>query len=234
MPNWLQSPLRRLKRSLVTSSSGSISQNLLGDRDIEWSWIAAQLPEGTGNVLDFGNGGSYLSLIAAQKGYQAVAVDLEPVSWYYQHKNLSFMQGDVLKLDLPSAHFDVIINCSTVEHVGLTGRYGISVALDEGDLLAMKRLRDLLTPQGTMLLTIPVGQDAVFSPACRIYGQNRLPQLLKGFNIQKEVYWVKNNENKWIQTDKNTALAFVAHAGEFSALKDCYALGCFVLSKSSS
>jgi hypothetical protein len=41
--------------------------NLRGDRDIEYSWILANLPSGPGKALDFGCGKSYLALVAARK-----------------------------------------------------------------------------------------------------------------------------------------------------------------------
>jgi 2-polyprenyl-3-methyl-5-hydroxy-6-metoxy-1,4-benzoquinol methylase len=103
--------------------------NLKGDRDIEYSWIAANMPEGPGEALDFGSGPSYMGLIAVRKGFNVTAVDLEPVKWFYKHPNFKFIQGDIFKLEFPPAHFDLIINCSTIEHVGLPGRYGITEIL---------------------------------------------------------------------------------------------------------
>ncbi len=98
--------------------------NLSSDRDVEWSWVATQMPGGLGAALDFGPGTSYLGLIAAQRSFEVTAIDLEPVQWYYCHKRLNYRKGDILKLDLPQKHFDLVINCSTIEHVGLAGRYG--------------------------------------------------------------------------------------------------------------
>ncbi|MDI6704407.1 MAG: hypothetical protein QME40_07045 [bacterium] len=44
---------------------------LAGDRDVEWSWIASQMPSGLGEALDFGCGPiSYLGLIAAHRGFK--------------------------------------------------------------------------------------------------------------------------------------------------------------------
>jgi len=203
--------------------------NLLGDRDIEWSWITSQMPSGPGAALDFGPGGSSHALIAAQRGFRVTAVDLEPVNLVYVHSGVRFLRGDILKLPLPEQHFDLIINCSTVEHVGLAGRYGVMENNSEGDLEAMSRLRELMTPGGAMLLTIPVGQDEVFAPLCRIYGTQRLPRLLRGYTVEKEVFWVKDSRNRWIMSNKETALNFKASAGSWDPLENVSALGCFVL-----
>jgi SAM-dependent methyltransferase len=203
--------------------------NLAGDRDIEWSWISAHMPSGPGEALDFGPGGSYLGLVAAQRGFNVTAIDLEPVHWPYLHPQLRFMQENILKLTLPKEHFDLVINCSTVEHVGLVGRYGVTKNWPDGDLEAMARLRDFMKPGGVMLLTIPVGQEAIFAPLSRVYGSQRLPQLLNGYRIEKAVFWVKDAENRWVLCDRDTALNFKASAGSWNPLRNVYALGCFVL-----
>jgi hypothetical protein len=144
---------------------------------------------------------------------------------------LHFVQGDILKLPLPKEHFDLVINCSTVEHVGLVGRYDITESCSDGDLEAMARLRELMKASSIMLLTIPVGQDAVFAPLCRVYGEKRLPSLLDGYIVEKEVFWVKDQKNHWALCDKETALTFKASASSWDPLQNVYALGCFVLRK---
>ena len=203
--------------------------NLAGDRDIEWSWVSSQMPSGPGEALDFGPGGSFLGLIAAQRGFRVTAVDLEPMQRYYMHHGLRFIHGDILKLSLPTNRFDLVINCSTVEHVGLAGRYGVTENSPDGDLEAMARLRELMKPGGMMLLTIPVGQDAIFSPLCRVYGDQRLPRLLDGYTIEKEAFWIKDNQNRWVLAEKEAALNFKTSAGSWNALRNVYALGCFIL-----
>ena len=204
--------------------------NLSGDRDIEWSWISANIPDGPGEALDFGPGASFSGLIAAQKGFTVTTVDLEPVTWLYTHKRLNFIQGDILKVDLPAKHFDLIINCSTVEHVGLAGRYGTKENKEDGDLLVMAHLRDLMKTGGKMLLTVPAGRDAVYSPWHRVYGNKRLPRLVDGYRIEKETFWLKNNENRWQSVERAEALDFQTAAGSWNPLRNIYALACFVLS----
>jgi SAM-dependent methyltransferase len=189
------------------------------------------MPSGPGEALDFGNGGSLLGLIAAQCGFDVTAVDLEVVEWPYVHPRLRFMQGDILKLPLPKEHFDLVINCSTVEHVGLVGRYGVTESRADGDLEAMARLRELMKPGGIMVLTVPLGQDAISAPMTRIYGGQRLPRLLADYEIEREVYWVKDEQNRWILSGKDMALSFKASMGSWDVLKNVSALGCFVLKK---
>lgn len=231
LPDAIYNVLRKVKRGMAKYDDNCVPVNLSGDRDIEWSWVTAQMPLGPGEALDFGPGGSYLGLISAQRGFNVTAVDIEPVQWPYIHPQLHFVQGDILKLPLPKEHFDLVINCSTVEHVGLVGRYGVTEDRPDGDLEAMAHLRELMKPGGVMLLTIPVGQDAIFVPLCRVYGKQRLPRLLEGYVVEKEEFWVKNQENCWVKCDKETALSFKASAGSWDPLQNVYALGCFVLRK---
>jgi 2-polyprenyl-3-methyl-5-hydroxy-6-metoxy-1,4-benzoquinol methylase len=220
LPAGARDRLRAARRRLAAAPAGGL--DLTGDRDVEWSWVAARMGKGTGAVLDFGNGGSALGLIAAERGCDVTAVDLEDVAWPYVHERLRFTRGDVFTLDLPRDHFDLVLNCSAVEHVGLIGRYGVTEARADGDLEAMARLRELMKPDATMLLTVPVGRDAVFAPLHRVYGPERLPRLLSGFTVESREFWLKRADNRWVAAPEAEALAFVPR-------ERLYAIGGFVL-----
>lgn len=228
LPDWLYQILRRLRNKLESPHHHA---NLLGDRDIEWSWVASQMPQGLGEALDFGCGKGYLALTCARRGYNVTAVDLEPIQLPYVHPRLRFLQQDLLKLDLPRENFDLVIACSTLEHVGLAGRYGVTENRRDGDIEAMIRLKKLLKTGGIILVTIPVGRDIIFAPLHRIYGKNRLPQLFDGYMIEKEEFWIKDGENRWVPCNKETALGSKASSESRNPLKNVYALGLFVLRK---
>ncbi len=205
---------KMMKESLPTP-------NLEGDRDVEWSWVLSHLGNGSGDALDFGCGNSLLSFIAARRGYNVTAIDLQPIDWPYALPNMRFIRGDILKCNFPKSSFDIIINCSSIEHVGLSGRYRAEDNPD-GDIKAMSLMCELLRPDGTMLLTIPVGRDAVFMPLHRVYGRERLPKLLNQWIIQKKEFWVKNDQNRWVTVEEPVAFGR-------EPTKYCYGLGCFVL-----
>ena len=103
LPNWLYRGLRFAWHAIRRNSDKGL--NLLGDRDIEWSFVAAHIPPGRGPALDFGSGGTYLSLIAAQMGYDVVALDLQPGKPAWFHPQVSFVQGDILQIEFPENHF---------------------------------------------------------------------------------------------------------------------------------
>ena len=231
LPDWLYGPAKRFWMR-QTQSSGADKPNLLGDRDIEWSWVAANIPNGSGFALDFGPGGSYLGLIAAHRGFHVQALDREILDWPFVHPNLAAVRGDILTSPLPKKRFDLVLNCSTVEHVGLAGRYGATDARPEGDLEAMSLLRTTMKSGGIMLLTIPVGKDGVFPPLARVYGDKRLPLLLRGFNVEEEEYWIKDTRNKWVKAGRTEALGREAFAGSWDPMKNYYGIGCFILKPS--
>ena len=197
--------------------------DLTGDRDIEWSWVAAHVPDNPGAVLDFGCGESALGLIAAMKGGDVTGFDRQQVRRPYGSPNLRLETGDILNSDFTDKHFDVIINCSSIEHVGLAGRYGSTDAAD-GDLIAMERLRRVLkAPGGTMILTVPVGKDSVFKPLHRVYGVRRLKLLLGGYTVVKKEFWSKRSSLPvWTQVSEGEAV-------DVQPSESFYALGLFVL-----
>jgi SAM-dependent methyltransferase len=205
--------------------------DIYGERNIEWSFLTVEMPDGPGEALEFGCEQGYLSLLAAQKGFHVIANDLQEQRLTWQHSSVDFQQGDLLPLKLPSNYFDLIINCSSVEHVGVAGRYGIEKESCDGDLMVMGRLADVLKPGGHFLMTVPCGRDAVMAPWCRVYGRERLPRLLAGLRVVKERYWVKNVSNRWVGCDRESALNFEPQFDAKDAHRCAYALGGFVLAK---
>jgi SAM-dependent methyltransferase len=206
---------------------------LWGDRDIEFTFIAANLPPGPGRALDFGSGPALLSLLAAQGGYEVMALDIQSLADQipWKHESVQFVQGDLLQLQLPENHFDVVLNCSSIEHVGLAGKYTVKEQRDDGDLEAMARMRAALKPGGRILLTTPVGLDAVFAPDFRVYGEKRLPRLLSGFKLEKESYWKKDPDDRWVPCSRPEALSSPPSADLIQPFYSVFCLGCFALRK---
>lgn len=201
--------------------------NLLGDRDLEWAYVAARIPPGNGEAIDFGSGDSPLALTASLRGWNVTALDLLPINFPYIRTNLNTARGDFF--EYRGKDIGLIINCSTVEHVGIKGRYGVSSYSANADLRAMAAARKMLSPTGIMILTIPVGVDGEFPPACRVYGERRLPLLLEGFKVEEEIYWGKDDSNRWIETPRERALNLVPRITGVDPMRTFYNLGCFVL-----
>ena len=208
--------LRFVKKS---ESRGSLT--LTGDRDVESSWALAELPTGKMRVLNFGPGPSQLiSLVAARKGSSVVRFDVREVEKLVEMEDIEWICGDISEYKFGRQKFDVIVNISTVEHVGL-GRYGDSKS-DQGDLKAMQLLKTILKPNGKMILTIPVGRDAVHGFLHRVYGEKRLSLLLEGFRQIKSEFWAKSDKRIWERVSREKAL-------KTKSSSYYYALGLFVL-----
>jgi SAM-dependent methyltransferase len=197
------------------------ARTLEGDRDVEWAWTLAHLAAAPGRVLDLGTGNGMLALAAALRGHRVVAIDLEPAAFSFDHSGIDFRQGDFNQLELEPRSFDQVLCCSTIEHVGLAGRYGAEQETD-GDLEAAARIARILRPDGTLVLTLPVGQDAVFAPLHRIYGRARLPRLLEPFATLREEYRVKRDGGIWEPVARETAL-------DEEGSESYYALGLLLL-----
>lgn len=230
VPRWLFPAARNLYRK-ISQSEKRPGPTTAGDRDVEYSFIVGNLPPGPGRAMDFGCGPAHLSLEAAERGYEVTALDMMSYEGdiYWRHPSVKFAIGDVLSIDLPEKHFDVVMNCSAVEHVGLAGRYAVESQRDSGDLDAMQAMGRLLKPGGLMLLTVPCGRDAVFAPYFRVYGEQRLPQLLHGFKLEKQEFWSKDAADRWVPCEADKALTCTPSSDPLYPLYNSYALGCFVL-----
>lgn len=82
---------------------------------------------------------------------------------------------------------DVAVSLSSFDHDGL-GRYGDPLD-PEGDLRAMQHAWRALRPGGRLLLSVPVGPDALVWNLHRRYGAARLPLLLRGWAEEGRVGW---------------------------------------------
>jgi SAM-dependent methyltransferase len=234
LPRWLHEPIRKAKRALVRPAEPATTQiDILGERNVEWSFLSAEMPNGPGEAIEFGCENGYMSLLAAQRGFNTVANDLQEQAFLWKHPKVQFSHGDFLELDLPRNYFDLAINCSSVEHVGVAGRYGIESGSNEGDLDVMNRIAEILKPNGLLLMTAPCGRDTTLSPWCRVYGNERLPRLFGAFRVVKQEFWSKSKANQWEPCTRETALAFEPRNHPTNPHACAYALGCFVLSKSS-
>jgi SAM-dependent methyltransferase len=180
---------------------------LVGDRAIEWSWVVAKSPKKVYRALDLGPGDSNIPFALSLISDEVFTLDINLQKRNFLPKNIIQVVGDIISPPDDLGKFDLIINCSTIEHVGIPGRYGSRLSLD-GDIVGMKNLLRMLRNGGSMLLTIPVGQDGIFEPNHRVYGKNRLPRLLEGFKIVEERYFGKSTDKPfWHEIDKEIALS---------------------------
>ena len=110
---------------------------------------------------------------------------------------------DQYKTDTGLPKFDFIFAISSLDHDGL-GRYG-DVICPSADLLSMERFKNMLTPTGKLILTIPLGLDLLVWNVMRIYGELRLNRMLQGWKIVDQTGFqaeklAKNRSSTWRKT----------------------------------
>src|SRR3954454_17731915 len=69
--------------------------SLQGDRWVEWSFCFARMSDGPGRTLDFGADIGFLSLAAAQRGNEVMAVDRLPSPFDYEHPIVTHVEADI-------------------------------------------------------------------------------------------------------------------------------------------
>jgi SAM-dependent methyltransferase len=154
------------------------------DRYIEYPFVIRNLPGVPAKVLDVGCAGSLFPLLLASFGYATSAIDIREYSIvkYLQYNNFNFFQEDITKAHFPDAYFDVVTSISTVEHIGLSGRYGSVEDLD-ADKKAVSAMIRVVKPGGVILLTVPFGVAKIDKPHCRIYDSKWIKELTQGLVI---------------------------------------------------
>lgn len=202
--------------------------SLKGDRKIEQAWIGKRVPMGDGYLLDVGPGPRFdLTGVALRQGWTVIALDIRPLAPKFSHERFTFVHEDLNTVKLPYK-FGCILNLSSIEHFGLPGRYGIEKLDIDADLRGMKRLHSLMTDKGQMLMTVPVGHDALFVPYHRVYGVKRLPLLLEGFRVIKQEYWNKING---IDTYRKCSRQEALDTEPLNGKVRYYAIGAMILEK---
>lgn len=72
--------------------------------------------------------------------------------------------------------YDVGVSISSFEHDGL-GRYGDPID-PNGDLKTMLQCKNIITKNGLLILSVPIGLDTICYNVHRIYGEIRFPYLI--------------------------------------------------------
>jgi SAM-dependent methyltransferase len=181
-------------------------RGLLNSRLIEYPFVLERLvPLSPGTVLDVGcaDGANFLAPTLATLGWKVYGIDTR--SFKLTHPNFHFVIGDIRAAEFPDDFFDCAYAVSTLEHVGLAGRYGVRRDDGDGDLRAVKEIRRVLKPGGIFLFTVPYGLGGVIRPFERVYSRARLQELVDNWAVRYVAYHYLDQEGAWHEIPEELA-----------------------------
>lgn len=216
-----------IRRGIALSNKFQSLYPLKGDRCIEYAFVIKNLVNLDKNiyknVIDVGCHASPLTTIIREVGFTVDGIDLLPSPVLYE--GVEYIHGDFLSMDLKKS-YDIVVLCSAIEHIGLEGRFRSS-NIKEGDIKTLKKVKQLLNPNGILILTIPYGKEKTIRPLHRVY--NKTSRLLKyaydNFEVEVEEFYKNNPENIWVKCEEIEARSVIPSENN-------YALGLFVFLKS--
>ncbi len=172
------------------------------DRFIEYPWMLENIDIKEGKLLDIGSTICDQLYNTLPKAIEIHCLNLNNKK--YINKEINFKKGDIRETDYPNDYFDCISCISTLEHIGVAGRYGSDNDPD-GDQKAMAEIQRILKPGGTILLTVPYGIRDIL-PINKLYNKDRLNKLLSGFSeINKKYKKFNRDWRVWLDVDEAEA-----------------------------
>ena len=127
------------------------------ERMVEIPWVLSRLRP-TGRILEVGYAFAETAWLGGllRSGVELVGVDLA----VRDVDGMEAVEADVRRLPFPDRSFDQVLLVSTLEHVGADASvYGVEAeGGPEGRLHALRELRRVLRPDGSLLVTVPLGE----------------------------------------------------------------------------
>ncbi len=165
-------------------------------------WVGKIFPKSEGKFLEIGHVASATSLELASLGFNITAIDLR--DYPFTHKNLESIKGDFLNHGFDK-QFDCIFSLSTIEHFGFSLRYGGEDKSDNHlDEVAFKKISELLTSDGKVIVSFPYAQAFVPDVWFRVYTRNDIESKLERYFQIEESRFYRRDDNKWtVVTNRN-------------------------------
>lgn len=170
----------------------------LESRALEYAFaVSRAVAVGRGRVLDVGctSSRNYLPIVLAFLDFDVVGLDTR--DFLFRHPRFEFVKADIRDTGLAGASFDIVCAISTLEHIGLAGRYGVHEDDPEGAARAVREVARLLRPRGSFVLTLPFGRAEVVGSLHRVYDQATLDGLVQGWDRVDERYFWRDGAGVW-------------------------------------
>jgi SAM-dependent methyltransferase len=170
------------------------------ERIIEYSFVIGKLASiPVGQVLDVGCTArlNYLPAALASLGWDVWGIDRR--EFKFKHPNFHLVLEDVRKTSFPDNFFDAVYAISTLEHIGLSGRYGVTKEDTEGDAKTITEIARILRPGGILLCTVPYAREAkIIKSLQRIYDKLSLDRLFNNWTKNDEIWYYRGDDGYWI------------------------------------
>jgi len=165
-------------------------------------WIGKISKEPRGEILEIGHVASSTSLELANMGFSVTAIDLR--QYPFKHANLESIKGDFLKYNF-NKRFDCIFSLSTIEHFGMSKRYGGEDEPDNNlDEQAFEKISGLLLPDGRAIISVPYAESWVPGIWFRVYTRDDVEsKLSKSFRIEESRFYRRDNNEWTLVTPRN-------------------------------
>jgi SAM-dependent methyltransferase len=180
------------------------------ERVVEFPWGATR--DLGGRVLDAGStlNHPHVLIRLRPRVEELHIVTLAPEPQAFPFLDVSYLYADLRELPIRDGTYDRILSISTLEHVGMdNAQYGDSSERSQTpgqDLAAaMRELRRVLRPGGTLYVTVPYGRAADIGWQ-RIFDSDALDELVDGFGPaaqEREIF--RYTREGWQRSDATEA-----------------------------
>ena len=169
----------------VHHAPGAMEVLLVNERIVEQPFVFGALASlaAPARILDVGGSESTVGLSLASLGHEVTVVDPRPHPLCHPGLVHARCRLDALPGGPP---FDAAVALSAVEHFGLEhyGRHGTDERLD---LAALAQLRQRVRPGGLLVLTVPFAPRASVDDFQRVYDEDGLAELLRGWQVDESL-----------------------------------------------
>jgi len=134
------------------------------ERCVEYPWLFSRLSQQTEQLLDAGSALNHAFILKQEvienKRLDILTLAPEPSCFWY--RGVSYLYCDLRDIPIRDEYYDAIACISTLEHVGvddveLTSDRSLHRTHPNGFGQAIRELRRVLKPRGTLFLTVPFG-----------------------------------------------------------------------------
>jgi SAM-dependent methyltransferase len=191
---------------------------LPSERIIEYSFIISKLAQAPkGKVLDVGCAAriNILPATLALLGHEVWGIDIR--EFKFKWPDFHFHKKDITAgTSFSDGFFDYVIAVSTLEHLGLGGRYGISKDDLEADARTLKEIKRILKPTqtGVLLVTLPYGKRKIVRNSHKVYDKAWLRELFDDWRIKLEKFYARNKDGYLEEVPEEKAARYENQTGE--------------------